>query len=1423
MEKVPTKIVSDLGSRLLQLSRPNKDSLIKYLREVATALSQIEQPLVTETANKKKALKLLEAELKPLNGSIIKHGLLKNRDNDVSLLVTVCVTEIFRILAPEPPFEDKYLRDIFNLFLAEFSELSDTGSPYFSKRAKILETVSRCKCSLVMLDVECHDLIHEMFNIFFSVVREHHQQSLINQKKAKTQQQKANTQQTQQSLFNDILTIMIDILKEETSSSLVNIILENLVKEGKDATSAANNLASSLIENCTDTLEPFICSFLSSCFREKDSIQSNLKDSYHEIVFMISLNAPQILLAVIPNLTQELLTDQVDVRIKALNLAGRIFAQPKHCFGGIYQDLFAEFLRRFSDKSAEVRIAALKCGKQCYVANPSGNKASGVLTAIQERLLDFDDRVRTQALVVACDIMKFNTKYVPSSLISEATERLRDKKVCVRKKSLQKLTEVYQDYCDKCSQGYMTINDHFEQIPCKILLLCCDNDSEEFRSQNMELVLSDDLFPRLLPVEERMRHWVQCFAVMNHSHLKLLNSILSQKRRLQNDLRHCLTLWGKAKDKNVEEVQRKHKSYFVKLSACFPDASKAEDFFHKLDQTRDASIFDALTLLLDELTSTKAQSIREKFLKTIGAKHHLFEFLRVLSTKCSPTIFSSEHVQYLLNELCSSTFVNTQFKAPTIKLLLVILNMFPSYLRGSEELFLKLLKENDYVADKLTEALSKAAPYISVNFGDYYPVLEKMCLEGSRPQAKYAVSAIASLAGSSDKFVFSELCEVLIDSLLGGRNIPTTLQSLACVGQYSVLAFDNVYEDISSYVYQAFQADASDNQTPCDQSSGCCDSCKLKIYGLKTLVKSFLPRHGQVVRKIDDLLNILKKTLKTQGFDGIKSCTGSGANVRLAAAKAVLLLSRKWDLHISPEIFRLTILMGKEPKAFLTRTFLTKLHKLLTEHMIPSRYACAFSFSASGPSRDLQNDSFRYINEFISNATRQAQACPETDQRESPTDCPAYMIVFLIHVLAHDPEFPSEDCRDEHVYARFCGPLLLVLQVLLSNKETVPFFFCIFRAIKRAEDAVNARKTPKLHILADIGYSAVKTLNCIPVTSPQAPRSVLLPSSLYKLSLTSMSDNQNKAKSHTRNALEQSFIKRVVHIFQSQISLHDQRCQEKPPAVVSEERDLPSLLENQIEASITGSTEASKNNMRCSRKRPHLELPEKTATSRAKKTDVSKKCKTVEGEEHSSRNSLSLRTVESEVPIKKLERQSTCSKESVGASVSNNDTSAKHSGVVSALKDISNHGEAIIGQRINLLSPTDGCFYPGTVERFNSKSNSHKIALDNGDVELVCLDSESWETLSHESLVQQETLGKEAESFGSRNGVPEITHTHAKTNAQKPKTTTKQQNKKLPTKLNQPAANSIKGKLDSGEVSVSQVTNTSDNIVLRRSRRQRIS
>lgn len=63
------------------------------------------------------------------------------------------------------------MQDIFKLIASMFEELADTESPYFSKRVKILETVARCKCWVVMLDSECSDLILEMFNVLFSIVR----------------------------------------------------------------------------------------------------------------------------------------------------------------------------------------------------------------------------------------------------------------------------------------------------------------------------------------------------------------------------------------------------------------------------------------------------------------------------------------------------------------------------------------------------------------------------------------------------------------------------------------------------------------------------------------------------------------------------------------------------------------------------------------------------------------------------------------------------------------------------------------------------------------------------------------------------------------------------------------------------------------------------------------------------------------------------------------------------------------------------------------------------------------------------------------------------------------------------------------------------------------------------------------------------
>lgn len=70
-----------------------------------------------------------------------------------------------------------------------------------------------------------------------------------------------------------------------------------------------------------------------------------------------------------------------------------------------------------------------------------------------------------------------------------------------------------------------------------------------FRSQSMELILADDLFPDDLSVEERTNHWIHMFSLFSSCHEKALNTILIQKRRLQDEMKNYLAIRKKLKVK----------------------------------------------------------------------------------------------------------------------------------------------------------------------------------------------------------------------------------------------------------------------------------------------------------------------------------------------------------------------------------------------------------------------------------------------------------------------------------------------------------------------------------------------------------------------------------------------------------------------------------------------------------------------------------------------------------------------------------------------------------------------------------------------------------------------------------------------------------------------------------------------------------
>ncbi|KAF5780412.1 putative sister chromatid cohesion protein Pds5 [Helianthus annuus] len=1131
--KAAKDLIRDVGKQLSAKKEcPHKDLLVKLLRQAASALPKL-----------KTQSDLLKPNIKPLSDSILKHGLLKQKDKDVRLLVSICVCEILRILAPNPGFSDADLRSIYQLLLGMFGELVDTKSPYYSRRVELLETVSKYNFCVLMLDIGCEDLVLKMFNIFFGVIRKEHSSNV----------------------FGAMSSIMSAILKEKVSQALMEVILRNLLKDKKDASPASFQLAVSVIDDCSQTLEPFVCRFLNRCILDRDNVNSELKESYHDIIYEIIQCAPQMLVAVVENLSQELLTEQVDVRITAIKFVGKLFSIPGCHIAQEYHHLFAEFINRFADKSSAVRLNAVLCAKSFYLFNPPGDNSTTVLSALEGRLLDFDDKVRTQAVAVVCDLAKSNLRPVPPEMITQAAKRLRDKKTSVRKKALQMLLDVYHDYCVKCSEGIIKLSVDFEQIPCGILLLCYDKDVE-FGVQNIEHVLEEDLFPVSLSVEERIRHWIFLFShsvsaykdgMFTAAHEKALTAVLCQKKRLQLEMQSYLDL--RTKEKNVSERgEEKIKKLFAKMSTCFPVKVKAEECFNKLHLVKDVGLFNTFKEILNEPEFGSSQIIRDNFVKKIKDLHTDFEFLQLLATKCSFNLFSSDHVRCILDNLSENKFGQANLKKACVALLMIIVNAFPLLLRGSEEPFCTLLlEEKSPFCNELLQMLVKAGPHISVDLSVIYPFLERICLNGTRAQAKLAISAISELIVTSQQFTFSYLCKTLVDALESGQHTPAVLQSLGCMAQHSVSAFESHAEEITRYIFDnIFSGLESDSSA----------SCKLKIFGLKTLVKSFLPHQRTgVTRQIDEVLGIVSQMLlRAEISKGTLSCKKDKDHLRLAAATSVLQLSQLWDSHIPADIYRETVLMAKDHSTLVRKSFIKKTFKLLKNNFLHCKYLCAFALAASDTfDGSPKDDSLNYMAEIIKIRHLEAKV------KRDATDNPVCSMIFLIHILAHDTKFPSQDPENEENSGPFFSPLVFTMDTLLNPSfvdgdmnrihTVVSELHNIFNAIKMAEDALDVAKTSRLHVLANFGSKYLVTKNSGRPVS-HTPTNILLPALLYKKGNAKQRERARSTKSSRKSLDDNAFDDGQLHKRSKTLNAHKKNSHETQKQTVSGDKEKQDFI-----------------------------------------------------------------------------------------------------------------------------------------------------------------------------------------------------------------------------------------------------------------------
>ncbi|MFS7983578.1 putative sister chromatid cohesion protein Pds5 [Helianthus anomalus] len=226
--------------------------------------------------------------------------------------------------------------------------------------------------------------------------------------------------------------------------------------------------------------------------------------------------------------------------------------------------------------------------------------------------------------------------------------------------------------------------------------------------------------------------------------------------------------------------------------------------------------------------------------------------------------------------------------------------------------------------------------------------------------------------------------------------------------------------------------------------------------------------------------------------------------LRLAAATSVLQLSQLWDSHIPADIYRETVLMAKDHSTLLRKSFLKKTFKLLKNNFLHCKYLCAFALAASDTFEGSpKDDSLNYMAEIIKIRHLEAKV------KRDATDNPVCSMIFLIHILAHDTKFPSQDPENEENSGPFFSPLVFTMDTLLNPSfvdgdmnrihTVVSELHNIFNAIKMAEDALDVAKTSRLHVLANFGSKYLVTKNSGRPVS-HTPTNILLPALLYKKS-----------------------------------------------------------------------------------------------------------------------------------------------------------------------------------------------------------------------------------------------------------------------------------------------------------------------------------
>ncbi|QID81592.1 Sister chromatid cohesion protein pds5 [Saccharomyces pastorianus] len=590
--------------------------------------------------------------------ALVSRKLLKHKDVGIRAFTACCLSDILRLYAPDAPYTDAQLTDIFKLVLSQFEQLGDQENGYHIQQTYLITKLLEYRSIVLLADLpSSNNLLIELFHIFYDPNKSFPAR-----------------------LFNVIGGILGEVISEFDSVPLEVLRLifnkfltynPNEIPEGLNVTSDCGYEVSLILcDTYSNRMSRHLTKYYSEIIHEATNDDNNSRlltvvVKLHKLVLRLWETVPELINAVIGFIYHELSSENELFRKEATKLIGQILTSYSDLnFVSTHSDTFKAWISKIADISPDVRVEWTESIPQIITTREDISKELN--QALAKTFIDSDPRVRRTSVMIfnkvpVTEIWKnITNKAIYTSLLHLAREKHKE----VRELCINTMAKFYSNSLNEIERTYQNkeIWEIIDTIPSTLYNLYYINDL------NINEQVDSVIFEYLLPFEpDNDKRVHRLLTVLSHFDKKAFTSFFAFNAR-QIKISFAISKYiDFSKFLNNQEsmsssqgpiVMNKYNQTLQWLASGLSDSTKAIDALETIKQFNDERIFYLLNACVtndipfltfkncyNELVS-KLQ--RQDYLKNI-IYLLVLPLCHVISPRASPIIYNVSNISVLLN------------------------------------------------------------------------------------------------------------------------------------------------------------------------------------------------------------------------------------------------------------------------------------------------------------------------------------------------------------------------------------------------------------------------------------------------------------------------------------------------------------------------------------------------------------------------------------------------------------------------------------------------------------------------------------------------------------------------------------------------------------------------------------------------------